>query len=138
MNTMLTHHLKIWAVCLVLGASLLSGLIHPGVLTVNAASDYSVDYVIENDWGTGATVSVTITNNGSASINGWTLTWTFPGNQKISNLWNASYTQNGTSVIVTNLAYNAMIPPNGGKVNFGFGIAYSDKNAQPLERCSAV
>jgi rhamnogalacturonan endolyase len=133
LKTKTTSYLKFLTGVLVLGVSLLVGLIYPGVLTVNAASDYSVKYVIDNDWGTGATVNVTIKNNGSAAINGWTLTWTFPGNQKISNLWNASYTQNGTSVTITNLSYNAMIPSNGGEVNFGFGISYSGANEQPLE-----
>lgn len=133
LETKTTSCLKVLTGVLVLAVSLLVSLIYPGVLTVNAASDYSVKYVIDNDWGTGATVNVTIKNNGSAAINGWTLTWTFPGNQKISNLWNASYTQNGTSVTITNLSYNAMIPSNGGEVNFGFGISYSGANEQPLE-----
>ncbi|HYH05220.1 MAG TPA: cellulose binding domain-containing protein, partial [Bacillota bacterium] len=82
------------------------------------------------DWGSGATVSITIKNNGATAINGWTLAWDFPGNQKITNLWNGSYTQNGTAVAVKNLSYNGTIPAKG-SVNFGFNIAYSGSNAKP-------
>jgi endoglucanase len=84
-----------------------------------------------NDWGSGFTANVVITNNSSTAVNGWTLTWTFPGNQKITNLWNGSYTQSGTSVSVTNLGYNANIPAGGGSVNFGFNANYSGTNAKP-------
>jgi cellulase/cellobiase CelA1 len=83
-----------------------------------------------NDWGSGATVAVTIKNNGSTPINGWTLVWNFFGNQKIINLWNASYTQLETEVAVKNAGYNATIPA-GGSVSFGFNINYSGSNVKP-------
>jgi cellulase/cellobiase CelA1 len=74
---------------------------------------------------------VTIKNNSTTAINGWTLTWTFPGNQTITNLWNGTYTQSGTSVSVTNASFNATIGANGGTVNFGFNANYSGTNAKP-------
>jgi hypothetical protein len=95
-----------------------------------AANDFSVKYT-QNDWGTGATVSVEITNNDSSAIDGWTLGWTFSGNQKITNIWNARFTQNGTSVTATNQSYNSTIPANGGKVSFGFNLSYSGTNTKP-------
>jgi hypothetical protein len=91
----------------------------------------AVNYAIPNDWGGGFTANVTIKNNGSAAINGWTLTWTFPGNQTVTNLWNATYTQSGAAVSVTNLSYNASIGANGGTVSFGFNANYSGTNAKP-------
>jgi cellulase/cellobiase CelA1 len=91
----------------------------------------AVSYAIQNDWGSGATVNVTIANNGSSAINGWTLTWTFPGNQQITQLWSGSYTQSGASVSVTNLSYNGTIPASGGTVGFGFNLSYSGTNAKP-------
>ena len=84
-----------------------------------------------NDWGSGATVNVTIKNNTSTAVNGWTLAWTFSGNQTITNLWSGSYTQSGTSVSVKDAGYNANIPANGGTTNFGFNINYSGTNAIP-------
>ena len=91
----------------------------------------AVTYNILNDWGSGFTADVTIKNNGTAAINGWTLTWTFPGNQTITNLWNGTYTQSGASVSVKNMSYNATIGANGGTVNFGFNANYSGTNAKP-------
>ncbi|MCL6590507.1 MAG: glycoside hydrolase family 9 protein [Firmicutes bacterium] len=92
---------------------------------------YVIAYVISSDWGTGATINVTITNNTSIAVNGWTLAFTFPGNQTISNLWNGTYTQNGASVSVKDAGFNAVIAANGGSVNFGFNINYSGSNAKP-------
>ena len=99
--------------------------------TISSSSSYLVTYSIANDWGSGATVNVTITNNSSAAISAWTLAWTFPGNQKITNLWNGSYTQSSTSVSVTNLSYNGTIAANGGTASFGFQLSYSGSNTKP-------
>ena len=99
--------------------------------TISSSSSYLVSYSISNDWGSGAVINVTITNNSAAVLNSWTLAWTFPGSQKISNLWNGSYTQSGESVSVNNLSYNGTIVANGGTASFGFQITYSGSNAKP-------
>jgi hypothetical protein len=112
------------------GILMLGGFVAPNHRTALAAVDYAVEYT-QNDWGSGATVSVKLTNNGSSPINGWTLAWTFSGNQKITNIWNESYTQNGASVTATNATYNSTIPANGGTVSFGFNISYSGTNSIP-------
>lgn len=91
----------------------------------------SVNYAIQNDWGNGATVNVTIRNDGTLAINGWTLTWIFPGNQQITNLWNGSHTQSGASVSVRDAAWNATIGANGGTVSFGVNLSYSGTNSAP-------
>lgn len=93
----------------------------------------SVNYEVINDWGTGATVNITIRNNSSVPINGWTLAWTFTGDQQISNLWNGGYTQSGASVAVTAAGHNETIAASGGKVSFGFNLTYSGANALPVE-----
>lgn len=84
----------------------------------------------QNDWGSGATVNITIINNSSSAINGWTLAWNFAGNQQITNLWNGTHTQSGTAVTVKNVSYNNLIPAKG-NVSFGFNISYSGSNARP-------
>ncbi|HYH02330.1 MAG TPA: cellulose binding domain-containing protein, partial [Bacillota bacterium] len=84
----------------------------------------------QNDWGSGATVNITIKNNGNTAINGWTLAWSFAGNQQITNMWNGIHTQTGNSVVVKNASYNATIPAKG-TVNFGFNISYSGSNVKP-------
>ena len=99
--------------------------------TPTPGGNYEVVYTIQNDWGSGATVDVKIINNTTTAVNGWTLAWTFPGNQTITNLWNGTHTQNGTSITVKNAAYNANIPANGGSLNFGFNLNYSGQNVKP-------
>jgi non-reducing end alpha-L-arabinofuranosidase len=63
-------------------------------------------------------------------INGWSLAFGFPGDQKITNAWNAAVTQNGTSVTATNLSYNATIAP-GGSQSLGFQGTWNLGNASP-------
>jgi mannan endo-1,4-beta-mannosidase len=97
----------------------------------SGTGNYVVTYVVQNDWGTGATINVTIKNNTATAVNGWTLAWTFPGTQKITNLWNGTYTQSGTSVSVKDAGFNSNIPANGGTQTFGFQITYTGTNAKP-------
>jgi hypothetical protein len=99
--------------------------------TSTGSGGYIITYTIQSDWGTGATINVTIKNNTTAVVNGWTLAFTLPGNQTITNLWNGAYTQSGTSVSVKDGGFNANIPAGSGSVNFGFNLNYSGTNAKP-------
>jgi cell division septation protein DedD len=76
-----------------------------------SGSGCSVHYAITNQWPGGFQGGLTITNTGSTTINGWSLTFSFPNGQTITQMWNASYTQSGSNVTVTNLSYNATIAP---------------------------
>jgi cellulose 1,4-beta-cellobiosidase len=96
----------------------------------SAAAGCEVDYQV-NDWGSGFTASVEITNLGDA-VNGWTLGWEFAGNQRISNLWNGTHTQSGQAVEVTDGGHNASIASTG-SVTFGFNASYTGSNAAPTE-----
>jgi hypothetical protein len=104
----------------------------PAITATDSESIFSVDYEVANDWGTGATVNVTINNESSSQINGWALSWTFSGNQEISNLWNGSYTQSGAEVTVTNDDWNAEILA-GSSISFGFNMTYSGSNEIPTD-----
>jgi hypothetical protein len=42
-------------------------------------------------------------------FNGWKLTFTFPGDQQITNAWNGVASQSGENVTITNESYNATI-----------------------------
>lgn len=85
-----------------------------------------------NSWGTGFTADVSITNTASTVVNGWTLAWTFAGNQRVTNAWNGVASQTGQRVSVTNAASNATISP-GGSVSFGFQGTYSGTNTDPVD-----
>jgi endoglucanase len=90
---------------------------------------FSVSYT-QSDWGSGATVSITIKNNGTTAIDGWKLAFAFAGNQQITNIWCGSFTQSGKTVTISNASFNGAIPA-GGSVSFGFNISYSGTNTKP-------
>jgi hypothetical protein len=81
-------------------------------------------------WPGGFTANVTITNDSTSVINGWSLAFVFPGDQKITTAWNAAVTQTGTSVTAADLGYNASIAP-GGSQSFGFQGTWTLGNASP-------
>ncbi|MGP3944505.1 MULTISPECIES: glycoside hydrolase family 48 protein [Streptomyces] len=94
-----------------------------------AAVQCGVDYKT-NDWGSGFTADLTLTNPGTDAIDGWTLTYDYAGNQKLSNGWNGSWSQSGKTVTVTNAGHNAKIAA-GGNVTTGAQFTYSGTNAAP-------
>ena len=92
-----------------------------------AAPSCQVVYTISNQWNTGFTANVAITNNTSTPIQGWTLTWSYANGQQITGAWNATVTQSGANVTASNPAsnWNGTIGANGGSVSFGFQGNYS-------------
>jgi O-glycosyl hydrolase len=89
-----------------------------------------VVYTTQSQWGGGFVAGVTITNTGSSAINGWTLGFTFPGDQKITNAWNGQETQSGEAVSITNEGYNAAIAP-GASTSLGFQGTWTNSDAVP-------
>ncbi|GGN74601.1 endoglucanase [Actinoplanes lobatus] len=82
-----------------------------------------------NDWSSGFTATVTITN-GSTAVNGWTLTFPYTAGQKVSQAWSATVTQSGTQVTATNASWNGSLPA-GGTVSFGFNATHTGSNPPP-------
>jgi lysophospholipase L1-like esterase len=75
-------------------------------------------YQVTNDWGSGFTGSIVITNDGSASLSGWKVQWQQNGGSTITSLWNANYT--GTNpYTATDSGWNGTIAV-GSSVSFGF------------------
>jgi endo-1,4-beta-xylanase len=98
--------------------------------TTPAGAGCQVAYRIQTQWQDGFVADVTIRNTGTAGINGWTLTWSFPANQRITNTWNAFPTQSGQAVSARDGGWNAAIPP-GATAPFGFQATYSISNPVP-------
>ena len=90
----------------------------------------SAAYSLTNSWAGGFQAQIVLTNTGSSAISPWALTWTFPGDQKISSLWDASYTQSGEQVTATAESYNATIAPSG-TVTIGFTGTFTASDAAP-------
>jgi O-glycosyl hydrolase len=89
-----------------------------------------VTYTTASQWSGGFVANVTIANNGTSAISGWTLTFTFPGDQKITSAWNGTASQSGANVTVTNASYNGAIAA-GGSASFGFQGTFTSSDAAP-------
>ncbi|MEU4300475.1 cellulose binding domain-containing protein [Kitasatospora aureofaciens] len=83
-----------------------------------------------NEWSGVMVGNVTVVNNGLGQVNGWSLGFTFPGDNTITNTWNASVSQSGRSVNAQNVSYDATVP-QGGSVQWGFRAAWSSSDADP-------
>jgi Cellulose binding domain len=89
-----------------------------------------VTYAKTSEWPGGLVADVTIANTGTSDVNGWRLTFAFPGDTRIGNAWNATVAQDGADVTATNMPYNATIPA-GGSRSFGFVGQWTSNNASP-------
>jgi arabinoxylan arabinofuranohydrolase len=71
-----------------------------------------------NSWSGGFQGEVTVTA-GAAAVSGWTVRWTASSGSGISQVWNGTLTTSGSSVSVSNAAYNGSVPARG-TTTFGF------------------
>ncbi|MDQ1024878.1 cellulose 1,4-beta-cellobiosidase [Streptomyces umbrinus] len=94
-----------------------------------AAIPCTVDYKVQNQWDSGFTAAVTVTNN-SAAKSSWAVKWSYAGNQKVTSGWNAKLSQSGTAVTAANESYNGTLG-TGSSVSFGFNGTYGGTNALP-------
>jgi poly(3-hydroxybutyrate) depolymerase len=83
-----------------------------------------------NPWNTGLTANVTVTNTGGSTINGWTVAFTLPSGQTITNGWNATYAPTSGRVTATNVSYNGTLAP-GASVSFGFQATHTGDSGPP-------
>lgn len=86
-------------------------------------------YRTVNAWGGGFQGEVTVRNNGSTALNGWTVRMTLAAGQSITNLWNGVNTGTSGAITVRNAPYNGTVAA-GGTTTFGF-VANGDGSAAP-------
>ncbi|WBB82192.1 cellulose binding domain-containing protein [Micromonospora sp. WMMD882] len=85
---------------------------------------------VANTWNNGYTAEVTVTNNGSNAINGWTLTYALPSGHQVTSAWNATVTQSGSTVTARPVSHNSSIPARS-SVNFGHQVSMSGGYSAP-------
>jgi hypothetical protein len=90
----------------------------------------AVSYSTQSQWAGGFVASVTISNPGPSPVNGWTLGFTFPGDQKIANSWNGVAAQSRAGVTITNENYNSAIAA-GASTSIGFQGTWTTSNIAP-------
>ena len=115
------------------GAGLTSAL--SGAVPVTTGADgqtYCKIAYQATGWSTGLTASITITNTSGADWGSWTLRFTWPGNQRITEGWSATWTQTGAAVSATSLSWNSRVPA-GGSVQVGFNASSSPPHPEPTD-----
>jgi alpha-L-fucosidase 2 len=75
---------------------------------------------------------------GSSAISGWSLGWTYPEAETITNLYNGTYVQTGRHVAVVNENYNGSLAAGGTTTVYFLVSDASGTDAPPAEvTCSA-
>jgi hypothetical protein len=100
-------------------------------LAINARTGgCRVAYTRQSEWPGGFVASVTITNDSGSALSGWSLVFSFGGDQRVTSAWNATVTQSGSTVTAVNAAYNGSVPA-GGTVTFGMQGSWHTSDAPP-------
>ncbi|WP_405394012.1 polysaccharide deacetylase family protein [Microbispora hainanensis] len=86
-----------------------------------------------NAWTGGFQSNVTV-RAGSSAIRGWTVTWSWPGSQSISQLWGGVQSGSGSSITVRNESWNGSL---GASASTTFGFVANGTAATPTLTCSA-
>jgi endoglucanase len=121
---------------IVVAAAVAAGLLGLSVVTAAppvaqaATASCSAAYSVTTDWGSGFTAAITVTDNGSSAITGWTLTYAYTGNQALTQGWSGNWTQSGESITVTNESWNGSLAA-GASTGIGANFSYSGTNTAP-------
>jgi arabinogalactan endo-1,4-beta-galactosidase len=98
-------------------------------MPASAAAGCGVTYTVSSQWQGGFGANVTVRNLGDP-VASWTLVWSYPAGQSVTQAWNASVTQNGTLVTASNAGYNGSVG-TGASVSFGFNGSWTGSNPAP-------
>ena len=69
----------------------------------------SASYAVTGTW-PGGYEGQSVVSAGSSAIKGWTLGWTYPEAETVTNLYNGTFVQTGPHVAVVNQNYNGNLP----------------------------
>ncbi len=83
-------------------------------------------YEVVNEWDTGLSARIVISNPGTTAIEGWSVDWAYTDGTTVDSSWNA---QVSGSYSASNLSWNAVIAP-GASVEFGFNASKGGSEPQ--------
>ncbi|EKX67366.1 cellulose-binding domain-containing protein [Streptomyces ipomoeae] len=90
-----------------------------------------VRYKLVNEWPGGFQATVTVTS--SKDLDGWSIGWTYEDGQRITQMWDGAFDQDGSRVTATAADYNRTVTEG---ATFGVGFLGSwdnDENAAPRD-----
>ncbi|MEV6849309.1 cellulase family glycosylhydrolase [Actinoplanes sp. NPDC051411] len=95
-----------------------------------ATTGCSATYSVASQWPGGFQGGVSFTNLGDP-LSTWKLEFTFPdAAQKVTQGWNATWSQSGSAVTAVNMSWNNSVATNG-SVSVGFTGSWGSSNANP-------
>ena len=89
-----------------------------------------VTYRNTAQWTGGFTAELTVTNSSGAPVDGWTLRYTYGGDQRVVSSWAGTHTQDGPDVTLRNARWNGAVAA-GGSVTVGVLGTWTTSNAAP-------
>jgi len=89
----------------------------------------AVSYQV-NQWNTGFTANLAVTNTSSVPVDGWRLTFTFASGQQVTQAWSSVLQQSGGAVTLTNESWNGRLAP-GASTQLGFNASHTGSNPRP-------
>ncbi|MFF3613200.1 cellulose binding domain-containing protein [Streptomyces sp. NPDC002580] len=92
------------------------------------ATSCEVAYDIVNEWPDGFQAAVTVKS--VDALDSWQIAWTFDEGQRVTQMWDGTYTQHGSQVIATAADYNKAVAA-GGSFAVGFNGTWQNGNTAP-------
>ena len=102
--------------------------------TVTPTRACTATYKIASQWAGGFQGEVSVRNDSAATMSGWTAAFGFADGQQISQAWNATVTQTGSTVTARNVNWNGNLAP-GATASFGFLASTTGTNPVPAVTC---
>lgn len=111
------------------GLSLAIAALSVGIATAGYgnSAEAACSHVISNEWSSGYTAAIRITNDTNAAISGWNVSWQYNSN-RVTSSWNANLS-GSNPYTASDVGWNGSIQP-GQTVEFGFQV---DKNGGSAE-----
>jgi endo-1,4-beta-xylanase len=89
-----------------------------------------------SNWNGGFQGEVTVANNGSGTLNGWTVGLTLASGQTLANIWSGVNTGSSGAISVRNASYNGSLGANA-STTFGFLVNGSASTAPGSISCTS-
>ncbi|WP_042164284.1 cellulose-binding domain-containing protein [Streptomyces sp. NBRC 110035] len=87
-------------------------------------------YDLGNQWPDGFQATLTVTT--AEPLESWRVAFTFRDGQRVTQMWDARASQQGSRVTATPADYNKRVPA-GGKLAFGFLASWTGENSPPTD-----
>lgn len=98
-----------------------------GLIIASSQASAACSYKITNEWNTGLTGEIIVTNSGNSAVSNWNVTWQYLNN-RLSSSWNATIS-GANPYSASNLSWNGNLQP-GQSATFGFQVNKNGNSAE--------